>query len=212
MRKTLLLLVLLLITAVGCTTGTTSYHASKSLSSMTRYANGATGILYLAALVETQSNFSSLLFDKTEAKKSQAYEMGYAKLGKDAIFHVLPVKVTTPSKIHYDKGTQTILKNYIALNKFGNVTRNSTENDFFVVTHINESLESRFGENSSTIEITIIDRENMPYFHTQVTMISQSDKNFWYYPTKDAKPVSYLTMKGVNYLLTSSLMKAFQES
>lgn len=212
MRKKLLLVFTGLWIMAGCSLASTSENLSKSVNSVTDYLNGSTGIIYVATLIEIKSNFSSLLYDKTKAKKENFYEFVYAKIGKDAVLHVLPVKVITPYETYYDTSSKTILTNYIVINKFGKVTENNQENDFFVMATVKESLQTSFGQNMSHVEITIVDRDNIPYFFTQIEMVSKSDKNFWYYPQKEAKPVSYLTLNGFNYILQSSLNKAFQES
>lgn len=190
----------------------TGCSSSAVENSVSKVFSGSTGYVYVASLIEIKSNFSSLLYDKSKAKPENFHEMGYAKIGQDAVLHVLPVRVITPYESYYDEGTKTILKNYIVLNKFGKVTENSQDNDYFVMATIKESLQTTFGKNVSHIEVTIVDRDNVPYYFTTVEMVSRSDKNFWYYPHKAAKPVSYLTLRGFDHILKSSLNKAFQES
>jgi hypothetical protein len=178
-------------------------------SSVTKYFSQSTGFVYMAALIEMNSNFSSLLYDKTKARKDSAFESKYDNTSLNPNIYVLPVKIETPNEFHYDDSMRLVLKNYIKANKFGHITENSEAANYHLVTKVKESFNSYYGKNSSYVEITLVDSNNKPFFFTNVKMISKSDNNFFYFPRKGAKPVSYLTVKGFEYLLRKSLYNAF---
>ena len=170
-----------------------------------------TELAVMSSLTEVNSNFSSLLFDKTKAKKESFFESKYDNLTSNPIIYVLPVKIETPNGFHYDNSMQLVLKNYIKENKFGEITESHKTANYHLVAKVKETLNSSFNKNSSYIEITLLDINNKPYFFTKVKMISKSDRNFFYFPRKESKPVSYLTIKGFKYILEKSLYKAFKE-
>ena len=204
MRKILLYLTLcfLITFSVACHLG---------IKDATKYFSTDSGFIYMAALIEMNSNFSSLLYDKTRVIKESEYTSKYDNISLSSNIFVLPVKIETPNDFHYDDSMQLVLKNYIKANKLGNITENPDAANFHLVTKVKESFQTDYGKNTSYIEITLVDSNNRPYFFTNIKMISKSDENFFYFPRKEAKPVAYLTIKGVEYILKETLYKAFKE-
>ncbi len=204
MRKILLYLTLCFLIAV-------SIACHVGAKDVTKYFSTDSGFIYMAALIEMNSNFSSLLYDKTKAFKDGEYMAKYDNISPTSNIFVLPVKIETPNDFHYDDSMQLVLKNYIKVNKFGNITENENAANFHLVTKVKESFQNNYGKNTSYIEITLVDSNNRPYFFTNVKMASESDENFFYFPRKEAKPVTYLTIKGFEYILKETLYKAFKE-
>lgn len=171
------------------------------------------GYLIVAALIEMNSNFSSLLYDKTKASFENYVYADYGnKIPKRKFkYYVQPERVTRPGEVTYNDVIKTIIERVIILNKLGDVVSTPEDANFIVITYLNESFERRYGENSSNIEISILDIDNRPVMYTKVTSMSKSDENFFYFPTKTAKSVKYLTVKGLGYLLDKSFSKLFQE-
>ncbi len=204
MRKILLYLILLtvIVFSVSCYV---------EQSSVTKYFSQSTGFVYMATLIEMNSDFSSLLYDKTKARKEHFYASIYDNISNNANIFILPVKIENVNGFHYDNSMQTVLKNYIRINKFARITENPETANFHLITKVKESFENVFGQNYSYVEITITDSNNKPYFFTNIKMTSKSDNNFFYFPRKEAKPVSYLTIKSFEYILKKSLYRAFKE-
>jgi len=175
--------------------------------------NPSYGYVLMAALVEINSNFSSLIFDKTEVKFKNYVYANYDDILKYVGFkyYVMPEKISKLGEITYSEDVKTILERIIIVNDFGMVVNNPKDADYIILTSLNESYEKFFGENSSNIEITVLSKDNKPIMWTKVTAVSKSDENFFYFPSKQAKSVKYVTAKGLAYLLEKSFSKLFVE-
>ncbi|MCX8084652.1 MAG: hypothetical protein N3C60_07030 [Calditerrivibrio sp.] len=175
--------------------------------------NTSQGFLLMTALVELNSNFSSLIFDKTDVKyKNYVYADYGNHLTYDKFrYYVMPEKMTKLGEVTYSENIKTILERVIIANRLGEIVQKPEKADFIILVSLVESYEKLFGENSSDIEMTILSKDNRPIMWTKVTAVSKSDENFFYYPSKSAKSVKYLTVKGLNYLLEKSFTKIFLE-
>ena len=89
------------------------------------------------------------------------------------------------------------------------ITNDISKADFILMTTIAESPERRTGTNSSVISISIMEQDERAVFHSNVVVNSKSDKNFYYYPSKAARPVQELTLLGFEELFKSGLPQAF---
>ncbi len=54
-----------------------------------------------------------------------------------------------------------------------------------------------------------MEQDERAVFHSNVVVNSKSDKNFYYYPSKAARPVQELTLLGFEELFKSGLPQAF---
>lgn len=171
------------------------------------------GFIVTAALIEMNSNFSSLIYDKTDASyKDYVYSDYGNKIRYDKFkYYILPEKITRSGEISYNETVKTIIERVIMLNNVGNIVDDPKKADFIVITSIVESFEKKFGENNVDIEISMLDKSNKPIMFTRVKAVSRSDENFFYFPGKSAKSVKYLTVKGMDYLMNKSFSKFFLE-
>lgn len=171
------------------------------------------GFIITAALIELNSNFSSLIYDKTDASyKDYVYsDYGNHLLYDKFKYYILPEKITKSGEISYNETVKTIIERVIIVNKVGEVVHDPKKADFIIFTSVSESFEKKFGENSVDMEISILDKSNKPIMFTKVKAISRSDENFFYFPAKSAKSVKYLTVKGLEYLMNKSFSKLFLE-
>ncbi|MGA1863328.1 hypothetical protein OWM07_10645 [Deferribacter thermophilus] len=197
---------LVIIFLLGC-----SYHSTtvKNFSKAIRTPLD-NGYLYLAALIEAKTNFSSLLYDKTKVKIVEDSAYSSRIISKNKKIYIMPLKKQLGDKITYDETIQTAIKNYITMNKFSLITNNLNEADYIAFTFVKGSLTKNVGENFSEINLTIFDKKENVVFYSKVKGVSKSDENFWYYPTKSAKPTSYITLKTLEFLFKKQLPKAFE--
>lgn len=211
MRYMLLLLTFFML---NCSiTGKPVDNAKTIAKNSINVLNPSYGYILTAALVEMNSNFSSLIFDKTDAKyKNYVYaDYGNHLIYDNFKYYVMPEKITRLGEISYDENIKRIIERVIIVNKLGVIVDKPEKADFIVLTKLSESYEKLYGENSSDIEISILAKDNRPIMWTKVTAVSSSDENFFYFPSKTAKPVKYLTIKGLGYLLENSFSKIFME-
>lgn len=171
------------------------------------------GFIITAALIDINSNFSSLIYDKTDASyKDYVYSDYSNHLRYDKFkYYILPEKVTKSGEISYNETLKTIIERVIIVNKLGEIVDDPKKADFIVITSVFESFEKKFGENSVDMEISMLDKSNKPIMFTRVKTVSRSDDNFFYFPSKSAKSVKYLTVKGLEYLINKSFSKLFLE-
>lgn len=213
------LLLVLILAIVGC-----SAFPEKPISSIDKGVGNTVslltqpskGFLIVAPLIEMNSNFSSLLYDKTDADfrnyKLATYGYKLRNLSdKSFKYYVLPEKILKQNEVLYNDTVKIMLERIIIANKLGEIVNDYKKADFIIMTSFVESYEKVFGENSVDIEISVVDKDNRPIMFTRVTSVSKSDANFFYFPTKAAKPVKYLTVKGLEYLMNKSFGKVFLE-
>jgi hypothetical protein len=168
-----------------------------------------TGFLYILLSIEANSNISSLVFDKTKEKVTSFYIKSYETVPEGKSLYVLPAKITRNSKTYYDEETGRMVRNYLHLTGLGKTTAYVQNADYFVTTSIKESLDRSFDSNTSTVVLSILDKNDLPLFTGVIKLESKADINFWYYPTKEAIPADTLTMKGMAQIFAVALPKAF---
>ena len=83
--------------------------------------------------------------------------------------------------------------------------------EYIIVANIKESLSKFYGTNSSTVSLSIMDKFDLPIFLADIRVESKSDRNFWYYETKKARPVDQLTMKALTKIMADGLPKVHGE-
>lgn len=206
------LVVILTVFLINCSvTGNPVKNAKTVVENTVNLLNPSYGYTLTAALMEMNSNFSSLLFDKTDAKfKNYVYaDYGHHLTYDKFKYFVMPEKINRLGEISYADNLKTIIERVIIVNKFGEIVDNPEKANFIILTSLTESYEKIFGENKSDIEISILSKDNKPIMWTRVTAVSKSDENFFYFPSKTAKSVKYLTAKGLTYLLENSFSKIF---
>lgn len=213
MKKIFPMIMALLLT-ISCT----SIDPAKELTNVqtgfektynTIFADPKNGILYSLILLEAKLNVSSLIFDKTKEEVEYFSRRSFQELPKHSTFYVMPAKVERAKQITYDDSFGRMVRNYIFLTGRGDVTTNLEDADYIVLTDIKESIQVNHGTNYSIITITIMNSMDFPVFFTSLKIKSSSDENFWYYPTKNARPVKQLTLKGMGAIMDSGMPAAF---
>jgi hypothetical protein len=188
----------------GCTKGSDLemvYNPVKGFSS---------GFWQVALLVEADTNFSSLLYDKTEASFNFFDYHTFHQLPIDSLYFIIPVAyIDQYGEKSYDKSYSRLLASYLRMNRFGNVTDELAEADYVIMVDIKESHRSFLGTNTASITLTISDTEDFPVFFAKADVQSSSDANFYYRPSKYAKGVKYLTLKGFERIFKDALPQAF---
>jgi|Wag4MinimDraft_11_1082651.scaffolds.fasta_scaffold00037_19 hypothetical protein len=202
MRKILLTFILFTF-LTGCSGVQTTLEDTYDL------LDSSTGFVYFAALVEVNSNFSSLLYDKTKADYKNYTAKYYEKLPIGKKYFVMTAKIIGIDKTVYTNEYTEAMKNFIRLNKLGTITDSPEKADIIVVTNIENSFNRNYGENFSKVSITFFKPDNTIVFYTKVKSVSRSDRNFFYHPTKKARPVEYLAVKGFERLINKSFEKLY---
>ncbi|KAA0258770.1 hypothetical protein FHQ18_02150 [Deferribacter autotrophicus] len=167
------------------------------------------GYIYIAALIEANTNFSSLLYDKTKVKFDYNKPIVIKKISPENRVFIAPVKREHGGELTYDETIRNALKNYIVINKFAQIAVDEKSADYILVANIVDSPQMVIGKNFSKLEITIFDREGNVAYFSKISGYSKSDENFWYFPSKRAKPVSYISLKTLEYTFKKQLKKAF---
>lgn len=201
-----LLLVLMVMT--GCTAKVAVPDVPRALGVAKIVESG---VIQVALLLEMNSNFSSLLYDKTEADIKDFQVRPYRVLPEKSSFFVMPVAQNGVEGKSYNKELSTMIANYIRINNFGRVVQDIEEADFIVMAQVDESVQRNFGTNWSRLNVTIMEKDETPVFFAYLRSESRSDRNFFYFPTKEARPVGYLTLKGFEEMFTKALPRAFRE-
>jgi hypothetical protein len=170
-----------------------------------------TGAWYAIALVEMNTNFSSLLYDKTEAKFEGQSVMPLQQLPRNMVYYILPTIYTDHyGEKSYDTLYPTMMKNYLLFNNYGTVTEYVEAADYIIMVNVMESPQVMMGTNRTSISVSIMQQDETPVFHAATSVMSKSDKNFYYYPSKEARPVKYLTMKGFEWIFSEAVPQAFE--
>jgi len=166
------------------------------------------GFLYALIAIELNTNASSLFIDKTK-EKIVTYQSSVAKkLTPGSFFFVIPPRVSNGETHEYDEDMGRRIRNYLTLAKYGVPVSSPNDAEYIVVTNIRESLSKTYGTNYSEIALSIVDKFDIPAYTAFVRVESKSDRNFWYYATKSAKPVDRLTMKGMTHIMAEGMPKA----
>lgn len=166
------------------------------------------GYTYLILAVELNSNISSLLIDKTKEKIIGWQSQVATKLTPGNFIFVIPPKIFDGEKYRYDEELGRMIRNYLAVGKYGIPVSNPNDADYIVVTSIRESLSKSYGLNYSEISFSIMDKMDIPAYLASIRVESHSDRNFWYYATKKARPVKELTIKGLTRIMAEGLPDA----
>ncbi|MGA1847558.1 hypothetical protein [Deferribacter abyssi] len=202
MRKILPLIMVIVI--FGC-----SYKSTTMKDFSNAIRKPAIGYIYIAALIEANTNFSSLLYDKTKVKFDYNKPIIIKKISPENRVFIAPVKKEYGGELTYDETTRNALKNYIAMNKFAQIAVDEKNADFILIARVTDSLQLMTGRNFSKLDVTIFDKEKNIVYFSKVSGYSVSDENFWYFPSKSAKPVSYISLKTLEYIFKNQLKKAF---
>lgn len=169
----------------------------------------STGFYPLLIIGELETNLSSLLIDKTRAKVVDFNVNPFEVLPERSLIYVMPVAVTKSYEKTYDNFYSDLIKRYLAMNKFAVITDDISKADFILMANIAESPERRTGTNSSAISMSIMEQNERPVFYTTIRVRSNSDKNFYYHPSRAARPVQELTLVGLEEIFKSGLPQAF---
>ncbi|MDR2104347.1 MAG: hypothetical protein LBP51_01185 [Deferribacteraceae bacterium] len=170
----------------------------------------STGFWQVAVLVDAETNFSSLLYDKTEAAFTTFNFHTFQQLPAESTYFIVPTAhIDHNGKKSYDKSYTRLLASYLKMNRFGKVTEALDEADYIIMVDVEESNRSLIGTNTSSINITILDPDEEPFFFAQADIKSSSDANFYYRPSKYAREVKYLTLKGFERIFKEALPQAF---
>jgi hypothetical protein len=173
--------------------------------------NPSYGYTYFLIALEINSNISSLVIDKTKEKITSYDVQVLKKLKPGSFFFVIPPKVSNGETYEYDEEMGSMIRNYLTVAKYGLPVTDARDAEYIVVTNINESLSKFYGTNYSTVSLSIMDKFDLPIFLADIRVESKSDRNFWYYETKKARPVDQLTMKGLTKIMADGLPKVHGE-
>lgn len=164
----------------------------------------STGYIYFASLVEINSNFSSLLYDKTKAEYDDYKAKYFAKIPLGGKYYVIPAKIESNREYTYSAEFTRAMKNFIRFNSIGKIVKSPDKADYIVSINIKNSITKNFGTNYSKVKIIYFTKDDTPIFYTRVKSVSEYDSNFFNHPSKKAKPVDYLAVKGFERLLNKS--------
>ncbi len=167
------------------------------------------GFTYILLAAEMNANVSSLVIDKTKEKIVDYKSQVSNKLTKGSFFFfVIPPKISNGETFVYDEEMGRMIRNYLTLAKYGVPVSNPADAEYIVVTNVRESLSKTYGLNYSEISLSIVDKLDIPTYVASIRVESKSDRNFWYYATKRAKPVKQLTMKGMTHIMANGMPDA----
>ena len=161
-----------------------------------------TGFYPLLIIGELETN-------KTRATVADFNVNPFEVLPEKSLVYVMPAIITKSYQKTYDTYYSSLISRYLQMNNFAVITNDISKADFILMTTIAESPERRTGTNSSVISISIMEQDERAVFHSNVVVNSKSDKNFYYYPSKAARPVQELTLLGFEELFKSGLPQAF---
>ncbi len=168
-----------------------------------------TGFYPLLIVAELETNLSSVVIDKTKARVEDFSAAPYEILPEGSVIYVMPVKMKQASQESWDSYYSRMITNYIKMNNFAKTTDDIETADYVLTAYISESPEVWHGKNYSAINMTIMEKNENPVFYTKVNVISKSDKNFYYHPSKSARPVKELTLVGLETIFRDGLPQAF---
>ena len=168
-----------------------------------------TGFYPLLIIGELETNLSSLVIDKTKATVTDFNVNPFEILPEKSLIYVMPAVITRSYEKSYDNYYSSLISRYLLMNNFAQVTNDLEKADFVLMASIDESPERRTGTNYSVISLSIMEKDERAVFYSNVVVNSKSDKNFYYYPSKAAKPVKELTLLGFEELFQAGLPQAF---
>lgn len=194
------------ITTVGNVAEEATVIATDAVSDLFTFSTGYGMIL---ASIELNTNASSLFIDKTKEKVADYNVYTVKTLEAGRFLFVVPPRVTKSDGTYYfDEDMHKLIRNYLAIGKYGVPVDDIKQAEYIAVVNINESFEKKRGTNSSVVAFSIMDKFDLPVFASTVRIESSSDSNFWYHSQKDAKPVKGLTMKGLSHIMSKALPEA----
>lgn len=168
-----------------------------------------TGFYPLLIIGELETNLSSLVIDKTRATVTDFNVNPFEVLPEKSLIYVMPTIITKSYQKSYDTYYSSLISRYLQMNNFAVVTNDISKADFILMVNIAESPERRTGTNSSVISVSIMEQDERAVFYSNIAVRSKSDKNFYYYPSKAAKPVRELTLLAFEELFQAGLPQAF---
>lgn len=168
-----------------------------------------TGVYPLVIVSELETNLSSIFIDKTKAKVENFKAVPYEILPENSAIFVMPAVITKNRDKTYDEYYSRMVANYLKMNRFATIVTDPEKADYILRIDIDESYERRIGENFSKIRMSIMEKNETTVFYSSIDIISKSDRNFYYYPSKSARPVQELTLYGFEEIFQSSLPQAF---
>lgn len=163
----------------------------------------------LLIIGELETNLSSLVIDKTKVKVVKFNTNPFEVLPERSLIYVMPAIIHKNNTKEYDEYYGNMFKNYILMNNFAIVTDDVNKADFVLVANITESPERTMGSNFSNVSVSIMDINEKPVFISSIQTKSSSDRNFYYHPSKSARPVKELTLVGLENIFKSGLPQAF---
>jgi len=170
--------------------------------------NPSVGYSMFLIVLEINTNISSLLIDKTKEKIVAHDSIVAKKLAPGSFFYVIPPKIDNGETFYFDEELGRAIRNFLAIGKYGIPVSNVADAEYIVLTNVRESLSKRYGVNYSEVAFSIVDKLDIPVYLASIRVESRSDRNFWYYPTKEAKPVKQLTLKGLSKIMSEDLPNA----
>lgn len=201
--KRLITLLCLLLVISGCST----VGGAVAVVNPLNFTN--TAFYPLLIISELETNFSSLVIDKTKAHVEDFSVNPFEVLPEKSLIYVMPAIMTRSYQKSYDTFYSNLVKRYIQINNFAVVTEDIEKADFVLMTTVAESPERRRGTNSSVVSISIMEKNERAVFYSNIRINSKSDENFYYYPSKSARPVHELTLLGFEEIFQSGLPQAF---
>lgn len=202
MKRLITLLCLLLIVS-GCST----VGGAVAVINPLNFTN--TAFYPLLIIGELETNLSSLVIDKTKAHVEDFSVNPFEVLPEKSLIYVMPEIITKSYEKTYDTYYANLIKRYIQLNNYAVITNDIEKADFILMTNVAESPERRRGTNYSAVSISIMEQNERPVFYSMIKVKSSSDENFYYYPSKAARPVHELTLLGFEEIFQSGLPQAF---
>lgn len=168
-----------------------------------------TGFYPLVIVAELETNLSSIIIDKTKARVKNFDSRPYEILPENSTIFVMPAVIMRNREKTYDDYYSRMMSNYLKMNNFATPVADIAKADYILRLDIDESTERRIGENFSRIQVTIMEKNESPVFYSTINIISKSDRNFYYYPSKSARPVKELTLYGLEEIFQTGLPQAF---
>lgn len=197
------LIPLLFIIVTGCTTVGGAVDMINPLKFF------QTGVYPLIIVSELETNLSSIVIDKTKARIKDFKSVPYEILPENSSIYVMPAVITKNRDKTYDDYYSRMVANYLKMNRYATIVTDPEKADYILRIDIDESYERRIGENFSKIRMTIMEKNETTVFYSSIDIISKSDRNFYYYPSKSARPVQELTLYGFEEIFQTALPQAF---
>lgn len=163
------------------------------------------GYTYMLFAIELNTNASSLIIDKTKEKIVGYNSQVIKKLDSGSFFFVIPPRISNGETFVFDEDMGRMIRNYLTVAKYGIPVSSPMDAEYIVVANIRESLSKTYGVNYSEVSFSIVDKFDSPIYLADIRVESKSDRNFWFYPTKKARPVQKLTMKGITRIMAEGL-------